>query len=32
MTIDVESETNGKFGFKIGQRVPDGETLYIVNK
>lgn len=28
---NVESATNGRFGFKLEQRVPDGETLYIIN-
>lgn len=28
---NVESATNGRFGFKLEQRVPDGKTLYIIN-
>lgn len=28
---NAESATNGRFGFKLEQRVPDGETLYIIN-
>lgn len=28
---NVESATNGRFGFKLEQRVPEGETLYIIN-
>ena len=27
---NAESATNGRFGFKLEQRVPEGETLYIV--
>lgn len=28
---DVESATNGRYGFGLEKRIPDGKTLYIIN-